>query len=680
MSLTIDALLKSQGEVHIQNVEIHWYFTLQSDEEEAIEIHGIYNIDSFYDSFTTEIQNARTQTTGFYEIFDKLLFTHAETQSTFIIGINHITEYDLSDNTLTIEFIFHRSIPQVAFELEFPVIASVAEIKDSNENLIMLESLIHKNLHIHFSDHVFKIPRCNRCSSALTLHNQVDIEEEVINEDFICMDCYIAINNFYNILENEVFKIADPSTIKEQRDYLVKFIIAGKKNASQFEEIQLQHFYNLLIIYVEYMSDNLDREGVKQKIESIITIGMTHNFSKLREGAENLMTKLNLEAIEIPTHQEPEFGESQIFSSQQPNSEPLPPPVPLGTPSPSTIIPQDPELTEGLQSLEFVQEELRSTLEALSKIESDLIPKPITPIDKMKALNTDLEDFESIPTFDDIKETFSDLESLDFPDIQFGIDSNQENIDDESIPEEIQRKIAALDELSVPNDEILELNTSNTINPTLDTSSEYKDEFGDESSFQMPTIQELPEQKDHLLDSDYTEAQDLEFPSSENEQLSPAWRAIPDTINPPPRMNPPPPVVTPPPRMNPPPPVVTPPPRMNPPPSVTPPSLQLDSSQPSVVQVPELKKNTLMGSIEPKIIPKPSFFNSSNHTHAHSSAKVVKNSENIVKSQDVPKPKEKRIVKRDRRGKHRKIICSFCGATLSENEKNCPNCGSVIKK
>ena len=110
-------------------------------------------------SNSIEITRPRTQITGFYEIFNKLQFTDTTTQAAFILSISHITGYELSDDKLNIEFVFHRSVPQTVLGLESPIIAGVAEVQSESENLLILQSLIHKNLHLHFSDHVFQIPQ-----------------------------------------------------------------------------------------------------------------------------------------------------------------------------------------------------------------------------------------------------------------------------------------------------------------------------------------------------------------------------------------------------------------------------------------------------------------------------------------------------------------------------------------
>ena len=180
--------------------------------------------------------------------------------------------------------------------------------------------------------------------------------------------------------------------MKEQRDNFVKFLMTGKKNASQIEETQLQHFYNLLIIYVEYLSENLAAVNVLQKIQAVQSIGVNQNFPLLQNEAENLINRIDLghpeeQPLEETVPSEPEtwtppsesVPETATEPTYEPEPEPTPPPLPLGTPSPSTILPHDEDISEGLQSLQDVQSELQSTLEALAQIESDLAPKPISP-------------------------------------------------------------------------------------------------------------------------------------------------------------------------------------------------------------------------------------------------------------------------------------------------------------
>ncbi len=672
MSLTIDTLLKSQGEVHLQNINIKWYFTPHSDEEIAMDIEGTYNIDSYYDSRTTEIHKPRTLITGYYEIFNKLQFTDINENSAFILSINHITEYQLSENTLTIEFVFHRSLPQIPFGLEQPIIAGAAEIESSEENVMILQSLIHKNLHLHFADHVFKIPRCNRCSSALTVHTNVDLEDEVINEDFICMDCYSVINNFYNLLEKEVYKITDPGQMKMQRDNLVKFVITGKKNASQIEETQLQHFYNLLIIYIEYLSGNLGTADVLQKIKAVQTISENKNFPLLKQETYKLMSLLELEEEPlVPVSVPPS---ATVEPQPQPELEPelAPPPLPLGTPSPSTIVPQDPVISEGLQSLEEVQAELQSTLEALNQIESDLNPRPISPTDKMHAINTVLdEEPDHIPTFEDIKETFSDLESLDFPDLRFGIDSAEQN----EITEEVPPKFETESAYDQP-----ESDSTPVLNPPPSLTHDYEEEIPPEPDYHLPTEEDLPHYEVPQTQPDYDEIEVTDTSSSAPEsELDPAWRTTPPpTVTPPPAMNPPPqvtppPTLTPPPAMNPPPqatppPVVTPPPAMNPPPQVTPPPTEpIPEPEPEIPQEPP----------KPMIQPKPTFFN--NGPTLKNNIGQIQQSKTQKAPEPKVRPKDKRA-KRDRKSKHRKIFCSFCGVSLPQSAKECSNCGSKVKK
>jgi hypothetical protein len=620
-----------------------WYFTPQNDEEEnSIEVQGTYNIDSYYDSQTIKIENPRTSITGFYEIFNKVQFTDINTGSTFRLGINHITEYMVLDEIFTIEFLFHRSVPQIAFQIEDPIIAGAVEIQSSTENLLIFQSFIDKNLRLHFEDHVFKIPRCNRCGAALTVHNKVDVEDEVINEDFVCMDCYMVINNFYNLLENEIYKITDPHQMKEQRDNLVKFLMTGKKNASKIEESQLQHFYNLLIIYVEYLSGNLDTINVLQKIQAVQTIGANNNYPLLQKEAENLLTRIELRPKEIPEEKSNSNDTPETWIPPgEPTSEPTPPPVPLGTPSPATILPQDKELSNGLQSLEDVQGELQSTLDALSQIESDLTPRPISPTDHMHALNTELEENpDKIPTYDDIKETFSDLESIDFPDIQFGT-SSEEFSDDLKLHDQLEQNEASLNSPSGTNQDI------------------------SEPHFEIPRIQELPNlqpssEQDHILDADLRNITESKTP---------------------PRLNPPPKLV---------PPQVPPPTNYAPPAQV---NSHLEQEIPSVQTEPSLSSHT-PGSLEeiapiessedknesqrPLIPPpRPSFFNSVNNGYVNKNKKPDIAQTKQVAVTPKPRPKQTRL-NRKRNPKIRRIICTFCGTTLNQGKKVCPNCGSPI--
>ncbi|TFG18699.1 MAG: hypothetical protein EU530_08460 [Promethearchaeota archaeon] len=732
MSLTIDTLLKSQGEVHLTEIELKWYFTPQNDEENTLEIQGTYNIDSYYDSHTTEIQHPRTQVTGFYEIFNKLRFTNIATQSTFILGINHITEYEITEEKLTVEFVFHRSIPQTAFDIEQLVIAGVAEIYSPSENLQMLHSLIHKNLHLHFSDHVFKIPRCNKCSNALTIHNRVDLEDEVINEDFVCMDCYTVINNFYNILENEVFKITEYEQMKEQRDTLIKFLMTGKKNAAQIEETQLQHFYNLLIIYVEYLSGNLDPVNVLVKIQAVQTIGANQNLPLLQQQAEEMLNKFDFGPPEESLLDEVVPTEQETWTPPV-EPEPTPPPLPMGTPSPATILPQDPVLTEGLQSLEEVQAELQSTLEALSQIESDLRPRPITPTDNMHAVNVEMENEEpdKIPTYDDIKETFSDLESIDFPDIQFGTDSStiEEYSEEDQKLNQVQQNLER---------------TPTFLNPPPSSTQDYQEDTTTPPLSTIPSVQELPPilpesekppmtqglnpppraispEEESSAGENFTPNQEMDFGDDsgyngvieegdlseiplnppiihQTDHLNPKWRELSESpplpqVTPPPRLNFPP-QTTPPAQMNPPLQPVTPPPQMNPPPQVVPPLQHVIppvlSFPPENQQIQESEEESEQDSevLFPIVTPEPpkpqvvgNFFNNGNRPPV-ATQKAIQHVPKATKRtvpppSPKPSPKETRA-KRDRHSKDRRIICSFCGQTMTQGKKKCPNCGSFV--
>jgi len=711
MSLTIDTLLKSKGEVHLTEIEVIWYFTAQNDEENAIEIQGTYNIDSYYNSHTTEIQHPRTQITGFYEIFNKLQFTDIETQSTFILGINHITEYEISDESLSVEFVFHRSIPQIAFGIEQPIIAGAADIKSPSENILMLQSVIHKNLHLHFSDHVFKIPRCNRCSSALTVHNQVDLEDEVINEDFVCMDCYTVINNFYNLLENEVYKITEYEQMKEQRDNFIKFLMAGKKNAAQIEETQLQHFYNLLIIYVEYLSGNLDQVDVLTKIQAVQTISTNQNFPLLQQEAEDLLNKIDFSPPEELPQEETIPSEPQTWTPPvEHEPEPTPPPLPMGTPSPATIIPQDQELTEGLQSLEEVQAELQSTLEALSQIESDLTPRPITPTDNLHAVNVEMEEEESdkIPTYDDIKETFSDLESLDFPDIQFGIDASatDEYTEEDQILDKVQQNletqptflnpppgstqdyeeeaipppslnIPTIEELPTQEPEIEELEPIQQLNPPPGMHQVPEQEFS--GSGQVKTIRDMKFGEESGYESEVQEGAKCVVPLSppiitQTDHLNPEWRDISETTLPP-QMNPPPQTV-PPPQVNQPLEPVTPPP-------LNPPAENEQTQEPSDDSEPDSEVLVAFNTEEPRptqVVG--NFFNNGNKPPLGVQAVKKEPKRKVTAPKQkatAPKPSPKEIrAKRDRRSKNRQLFCSFWGQTMNQGLKKCPNCGSII--
>jgi len=478
-------------------------------------------------------------------------------------------------------------------------------------------------------------------------------------------------------LENEVYKITAPEQIKEQRNSLVKFIIAGKKNASQIEEVQLQHFYNLLIIYIEYYCGNLDSNEALQKINAVITISETHNFPTLKYETEQLLNRLKLdlqESHEVLKHPDME-SEEQTFISPPISSEPepIPPPLPLGTPSSSTILPQEQNLFEGLQSLESVQQELRSTLEALSRIESDLNPRPISPTDKIHALNIDLDVVDKIPTFEDIQETFSDLESLDFPEIQFGAELDEpaeEPFEEkEMFSEGLLQKINPLDQYTSPIDDQPSHSPPPLLNPPPNTIIDSSEKYSKESEYKIPSIKELPQSPEEITEP----VLPLNPPPFQSSLSSPVWRTVPSTVHLPP-------VVNSPPQMNPPP-AVIPPPRLNLPPS---PSIISNSEQNNEPREPNLPNQIYTQPSEqaskPKVFPRSSFFNSFNNGSSNS----LQNEEVTKEKLSPPMAKSSELktekVKRDRRYIHRRIICSFCGITVSQEEKQCPNCGSTIKK
>jgi hypothetical protein len=501
----------------------------------------------------------------------------------------------------------------------------------------------------------------------------------------------------------------------------VKFLITGKKNASQIEETQLQHLYNLLIIYVEYLSGNLDAINVLQKIQAVQSIGANQNLPILQQEAENLLNKIDL-GYPVETVQDEGLDDAAETWTPPvetvPNPDPIPPPLPLGTPSPAVVLPQHNEPSEGLQSLEEVQNELLSTLEALNMIESDLNPRSISPTDKMEALNKALdEDSDKIPTYEDIKETFSDLESIDFPDIQFGTDTSSLGPIDEFNEE---------DRLLNQEQQKIEF-TPASLNPPPDSTRDYEEEMSSEPSFNIPTVQNLPEQEPLLSETEYKEnepvqglnsppgaiMQDAEFtgngqikflhdihmeeeseynteikkesstavplnpPSSlQDQELSPEWRNLSQSI-PSPQMNPPPQKVilsqmNPPPQMNPPLQVVTIP-QMNPPPQTNTPHVA--EKAPDVLESePEIPKE----QSKPKLQPRPTFFNNGNGLVKPATPQVK---ESILRPQPSPTPEPKpKIdrVKRDRSNRIRKIICSFCGQTMTQGKKKCPNCGSFV--
>jgi hypothetical protein len=286
MSLRIESIIKNKGDFFGTGIAIQFDFDILSgDQIQTIEKKGIYDITSHFDNSIRTIQNSKTIANSYYLPYTELVFSDPTNGTTFTLPTYRITGFDIADKKGFIDFQMHGSIARYAFDINGPILKGKMIVSALEADLSKLINLIRLNI---FIENQFPIPRCSHCKGLMTIKGSSAIDEDLVDDDFICADCYTTANDFTNLLLNEIDKITDPSVMLEQRPILQQFINAGRKMATDLDEKQLNHYYNILTIYLETMSGRMAIMVAVSNIEKLKAFAVQKNLT----GMIDFITKM----------------------------------------------------------------------------------------------------------------------------------------------------------------------------------------------------------------------------------------------------------------------------------------------------------------------------------------------------------------------------------------------------
>lgn len=515
---------------------------------------------------------------------------------------NRIIEVDVVEDKVLITFKCHSADPLYGFNLSEPIISGKAIISTEDESLNKFVDIIGENLLIKNN---YPILRCSNCEGLLTLDGSKNPDDILYDADFFCMDCFIAANNYFNILDAEIMQ-QNKESIKEQRKQFIQLIEAGINVATSIKSTVLIYHYDILTARIEFLSGNLNGEQISQIFGKYLDLCQKNNYTILSDyinqtilfvtsviqeeqaskeiiSAESV-EKIESKPIEIKSSQKSEESEktpivedydlaesmplddeqlvndlkglissdmqaefekdldsalqSNVTSTPQ-KAEPVKTIPTSPTKESGKVIPSKPN-----EDLDFeekgVLKDMADALLVLSDIESDLTPKPISPLDRLTYTQEELQDIDNKMKPSSL--LFNGLPELDDINI-IGIGVKEEVGKKKDVWEDVEESISALDEF-LPQDKTGE---------NEDTDASNKDSTKGQKK---KTISDLEQE---LL-----KKQQQQIPN------------VPPGLKPPPGLSPPPGANTPPGLKAPPPPAggppgLKPPPGASPPPGANPP-------------------------------------------------------------------------------------------------------------
>ncbi|MBD3351038.1 MAG: hypothetical protein GF364_06090, partial [Candidatus Lokiarchaeota archaeon] len=458
MSLKVESLLKKQRDFCTESVGIQWALNLQRENEvETINKTGNYTIKTHYYPGVHEIDNARTIIDSYYIPFHELVFIDEKDESNFTLLFNRVVTVDMEEQNLKIEFLCHSSSPLYAFNLDEPVISGTAVLSTKEEHLNEFIDILSSNLLIGGE---YPILRCERCQGLMTVDGAKDPNDPLYDTDFICMDCYNACNNFFNILESEI-QMADKETIKNQRMVFLQYIDGGMDVSLAINDNQLKRFYDALVVRIELISGEIDSAMALKLLNKYLDIAKLKGYKKLNDYLNDFITSLTGE----PPHDEkhnveigevgdslPEVEEKALEGLSSQVSESITEDLALKNQDLDSLSTDDllsmssnqllsnlsgDSIGSGSPSLEtkessaedIMLSDMADAIMVLSSLESDLEPKPISPIDKLKTANEELTELKEKAKPSAALDELPELDVLDF-----GL------IDESAIDEEIGKK------------------------------------------------------------------------------------------------------------------------------------------------------------------------------------------------------------------------------------------------
>jgi len=568
MTLKVSLFIKPKKDYSLENIYIDWTLNM-TDKEDTIIINtsGSYDILAKYYSKVFEIENAPTHYHKYYWPFHELTFTNVEDGKFFTLMCNRINTIDMKDNKLYFEFTLHPNEPLFGFDLQHPITSGTALISAENEKLDLLIEIFSQNLLI---DNKYPIVRCNQCNGLMTVHANKKPDDILYANDFICVDCLKAVSTFYNLLYSEIQATLDED-LKEKLNIFLQYIEGGMKAAIALKDYELKCFYDLLLLQTMFKVQNFTAEETEIITEFYKSKIKGKKYKKFESELENFKKTIakfkeslvanskNSSQIEVIIKNKRSSKNTQEVNKEE-NIVPV-----LESKDEITTIDntngnnaiQTPETTSQMD--ESIEQELKDSVELilknknnlkenikndnedtkildemadaimlLSTIESDLEPKPITPVERLKtAIIEENEIKKPLKPSERFSKNLPDIEEINL------INQNEESNDiliknGEDAWKDVEESINALDELIGGEEDNKEKKIENIVTATPSTTNP------------PPGVNPPP-------------------------NLRP-----PPGVNPPPNLRPPP-GVNPPPNLHPPPgvnplPVANPPPNLHPPP------------------------------------------------------------------------------------------------------------------
>ena len=209
--------------VDLKGVAMKWIFFTGDDLGNPIS--GLYNIKSEFNSDKQLIENGKTNTDTFYNIFSTLVFTDSS-GAIFSLPLNRVTKTGMKNQKGIIEFLIHKSSTCFPFGAPDPITSGRVTLFGNEEAMNQLINHVESNIKIQ---NRIPIPRCKQCYGVKTVKGGMTAKSDISEDSFVCMDCLKVLNKYYNQLFQEIESIKNPDILKKQEKNFVNFIEAGKK-------------------------------------------------------------------------------------------------------------------------------------------------------------------------------------------------------------------------------------------------------------------------------------------------------------------------------------------------------------------------------------------------------------------------------------------------------------------
>jgi len=458
MNLTVDSFIKPKNEFHLKEIFIEWTLNMVDKEDSIIiNISGNYIIDTKFYKNILEIEDAPTHHHNYYWPYYELIFTNLDDNKFFSLMANRIVSVDIKDNKLFFDFILHPNELLYGFDLNFPIQSGSALITTNNENLNLLIDILTNNLLI---DEKYPIPRCRQCNGLLTIHGQKKSTDIILENDFICADCLKSASNFYKLLYSEILAISDEE-LKQKFKIFYQYIEGGLKFAAAINDFELKCFYDLILLQIQVRIGNFSINNAETILDFYSEKIKNNNFSKFEKEIskfKNWMSSYNDSKIKKQSLKTVE-ERAQIIQDDYISQDNL-----LES-SVKIILENKKDQGSDLNANKNNSNEfnllngIAEALNTLSTIEENLEPKPITPIDRLKAVSiSENKNIENLKPSEKFKSNIPDIEEFSI----YSMDLNKKIIESkyDDAWKDVDESIKALDELIAKPDKDSEIKSN----------------------------------------------------------------------------------------------------------------------------------------------------------------------------------------------------------------------------